>query len=160
MQGMQTGAAPLGKVLDDNHISKPLINLPNCPLRPEHLVYTLLYYMRFQTFPPLDSQRRPKIFFSQSVHETCTHYYEFQENIFATKVNEKGCLLELGCQGPITKSNCMLVGHNGNTNNCIKAGHPCIGCAGEHFPRQIMFRSYKDDRVITPLKEVYFAKRK
>lgn len=158
MHGIHTGASPLIQVLKDNAIDKPILNLPNCPLKPEHLIYTLLHYIKFETFPSLDSQARPKIFFSQTIHETCSHFYEFQENIFATKINEKGCLFELGCQGTITKSDCMLVGHNGNTNNCIKAGHPCIGCASEHFPRQIMFRAYNDNRVITPLKDMYFAK--
>jgi hydrogenase small subunit len=160
MKGTFTGASPLRTVLKDKNIKKPIINLPNCPIRPEHFVYTILYYLKFNKFPPLDSQARPKIFFEKTIHASCTHYHEFKEDIFATEIGEKGCLLELGCQGPVTKSDCMVNGHNGNTNSCIKAGHPCIGCASEHFPRQIMFRSYYDERVITPLKEVFFEEQK
>ena len=160
MKGTFTGASALRKVLKEQNIDKPTINLPNCPIKPEHFVYTILYYIKFNKFPPLDSQARPKIFFSKTVHESCTHYHEFKEDIFATKIGENGCMLELGCQGPVTKSDCMETGHNGNTNNCIKAGHPCIGCASEHFPRQIMFRSYDDERIITPLKELCFVKEK
>lgn len=160
MKGTFTGASPLRSVLKEKNIKKPILNLPNCPIKPEHFVYSILYYIKYNEFPILDSQARPKIFFSKTVHQSCTHYHEFKEDIFATKIGEKGCLLELGCQGPVTKSDCMVTGHNGNTNNCIKAGHPCIGCASEHFPRQIMFRSYYDERVITPLKEIYFEEQK
>jgi len=160
MRGTFTGATPLKEVLENQNIKKPIVNLPNCPIKPEHFVYTMLYYIKFKKLPPLDSQQRPKLFFSKTVHQSCTHYNEFKEDIFASKIGEKGCLLELGCQGPVTKSDCMTTGFNGNTNNCIKAGHPCIGCASEHFPRQIMFRSYLDDRVITPLKEINFAQKK
>lgn len=156
MHSMQTGASSLSQVLHSAKIKKPIINLPNCPLRPEHFIYTLLYYIKFNHLPALDKSNRPKKFFSKTIHQTCTHYNEFKEDIFATKVGEAGCLLELGCQGPVTKSDCMITGLNGNTNNCIRAGHPCIGCASEHFPRQIMFRTYLDYRVITPLKKVSF----
>ena len=160
MHGMNTGAAPLTKVLNEANIDKPMINLPNCPLKPEHFVYTILHFIKFGKYPPLDTQYRPKIFFSKTIHETCLHYSEFQENIFASQINEKGCLLELGCQGPITKSDCIINGLNSNTNNCIKAGHPCIGCASEHFPRQIMFRSYQDKRNIKSFKEIHFDRKK
>ncbi len=160
MRGTFTGASPLKQVLKQQNINKPIINLPNCPIKPEHFIYTILYYIKFKKLPPLDSQSRPKIFFSTTIHKSCTRYHEFKEDIFATKIGEKGCLLELGCQGPVTKSDCMIIGHNGNTNNCIKAGHPCIGCASEHFPRQIMFRSYYDERVVTPLKKIYFEQSK
>ncbi|WP_458700079.1 hydrogenase small subunit [Sulfurospirillum sp. 1307] len=153
-----SSASPLMEVLDKNNIKTPLINLPNCPIKPEHFAYTILYYIKFKKLPPLDSFKRPRKFFSKTIHQTCIHYNEFKEDIFATKIGEPGCLLELGCQGPVTRSDCMITGHNGNTNNCIKAGHPCIGCASEHFPRQIMFRSYYDERVIEPLKEIYFEK--
>lgn len=160
MKGTFTGASPLRKVLKDQNINKPIMNLPNCPIKPEHFIYTILYYIKFKKLPKLDSQARPKIFFSRTVHESCTHYHEFKEDIFATQIGENGCLLELGCQGPITKSDCMETGHNGNTNNCIKVGHPCIGCASEHFPRQIMFRSYYDERAIKPMKDIYFEPKK
>lgn len=160
MKGIDTGASSLLKVLHEAKIDKPIINLPNCPLRPEHFVYTILYLTKFGTLPPLDTQYRPKEFFSKTVHQNCIHYNEFQEDIFATDIGEEGCLFELGCQGPVTKNDCMVTGFNGTSNNCIKAGHPCIGCAGEHFPRQIMFHSYDDERVITPFKKIYFEQKK
>lgn len=160
MHGIDTGASPLTKVINEAQINKPIINLPNCPLKPEHFIYTILYFIKFSKYPILDSQYRPKQFFSKTIHETCIHFSEFQQNIFASQINEKGCLLELGCQGPVTKSDCITNGLNSNTNNCIKAGHPCIGCASEHFPRQIMFRSYGDKRDIKVLKKVNFDRKK
>ena len=42
----------------------------------------------------------------------------------------------------------MITGHNGNTNTCIRAGHPCIGCASEQFPRQIMLHTFDEKKVI------------
>jgi len=160
MKGTFTGASPLREVLEIQNIKTPILNLPNCPIKPEHFIYTVLYYIKFNKLPPMDSQARPNKFFSKTIHQSCYHYNEFKEDIFATQIGDKGCLLELGCQGPVTKSDCMITGNNGNTNNCIKAGHPCIGCASEHFPRQIMFRSYLDDRVAIPLKKIYIEQKK
>lgn len=157
MKGTFTGASPLKQVLKHKGIKKPLVNLPNCPIKPEHFIYTILYYIKLKKLPPLDSESRPKKFFSQTIHQNCIHYHEFKEDIFATNIGEQGCLLQLGCQGPVTRSDCMIKGLNGNVNNCIKAGHPCIGCASEHFPRQIMFHSYDDERVITPMKDENFG---
>lgn len=50
----------------------------------------------------------------------------------------------------------MTIGHNNNTNTCIKAGHPCIGCASEHFPRQIMLHSFNDKRAIAKFEPFKF----
>lgn len=157
MGGMVTGTIPLAEVMRINSINKEVINLPNCPMKPEHLLYVILYYTKFKKIPELDSQARPKIFFSKTVHQTCIHYSSFQEGDFAKKIGDGGCLKKLGCQGPITKNDCMIIGNNGNTNTCIKAGHPCIGCAGEHFPRQIMFHSYGDKREIVKFIQPYIV---
>jgi hydrogenase small subunit len=57
----------------------------------------------------------------------------------------------------VTKNDCMQIGHNNNTNTCIKAGHPCIGCASKHFPRQIMMHTYDDKRAIIKFKNSYLT---
>jgi hydrogenase small subunit len=155
MNGMVTGSMPLADYLSKKRVIKPVINLPNCPMKPEHIIYTILHYARFQTIPPLDKHARPKRFFARSIHERCYRYSDFQEKNFARKIGEEGCLYKLGCQGPVTKNDCLINGHNDNTNTCIKAGHPCIGCASEHFPRQIMFHSYNDDRAIVRFNNSY-----
>ena len=148
MQGTVTGSHTLKGFLDRQGIDKPVINLPNCPMKPEHFVYTALHYATTGTPPELDSAARPKKFFGNTLHERCVYYADFQEKRYARFIGDEGCLLKLGCQGPVTHSDCLEYGHNSNTNNCIRAGHPCIGCAGEHFPRQIMLHAYNDKRPI------------
>jgi hydrogenase small subunit len=148
MHGSETGNRTLPQYLQDRAISKPVISLPGCPMKPEHFLYTLLHMVRKGAPPPLDSLGRPLEFFANTIHERCIYYADFQENHFARFIGDKGCLLKLGCQGPVTHSDCMINGHNGNTNSCIRAGHPCIGCASEHFPRRIMLHSFNDPRVI------------
>ena len=149
MRGMEAvGALSVADFLAREGISKPIVNLPGCPMKPEHLVYTVLHYAMRGTLPELDPEHRPMHFFSHTVHERCIYYADFQENHFAEFIGDSGCLLKLGCQGVVTRNDCLINGHNNNTNSCIRAGHPCIGCASEHFPRQIMFHSYGDTRAV------------
>ena len=148
MHGTVTGSMTLDEFLVHKGIDKPLVNLPNCPMKPEHFVYTVLHLVQTGKLPDLDESKRPLRFFSFTNHDRCILYADFQEKRFATRIGEPGCLLKLGCQGPVTKNDCLLTGHNGNTNSCIRAGHPCIGCASEEFPRQIMLHAYDDKRAI------------
>jgi len=148
MNGTVTGSHTLEAFLARKQIELPVVNLPACPLKPEHLVYTLLHYVRVGRFPELDTQHRPTHFFGHTIHERCIYYADFQENRFARKIGDPGCLQKLGCQGPVTHNDCMSNGYNSNTNTCIRAGHPCIGCASEHFPRQTMLHTYGDPRPI------------
>ena len=153
METMMTGCKSAQKFMSENNINKPLVNLPNCPLKPEHLLHTILHYVKLNRLPKLDVQKRPLEFYRKTVHERCIYYSDFQEKIFARHIGDIGCLYKLGCQGPVTKNDCLINGSNGNTNTCIRAGHPCIGCAGEHFPRQIMMHSFNDKR---PIKKFEF----
>jgi len=148
MQGTVTGDQTLTEYLANRQVHKPVVNLPGCPMKPEHFLYTLLHLIRKGTPPELDDSGRPLEFFARTIHDRCIYYADFQENYFARFIGDDGCLLKLGCQGPVTYSDCTVNGHNGNTNNCIKAGHPCIGCASEHFPRRIMLHTYDDPRAI------------
>lgn len=146
MNGMVTGPKTLQNYLQDRFIETPVINLPNCPMKPEHLLYTLFYYIKKNALPPMDKRNRPLRFFGNTVHERCIYHDEFTRKNFAKKIGDEGCLYELGCQGIVTKNDCLITGHNDNTNTCIRSGHPCIGCADRHFPRQIMLKSYNDKR--------------
>jgi hydrogenase small subunit len=154
MEGMMSGAISLDEFLVKYGIDKPIVNLPNCPMKPEHLVYTILHYSRLNSLPELDSQHRPIKFYGKTIHERCIYYADFQEKTYARYIGDSGCLFKLGCQGPVTKNDCLIHGHNGNTNVCIRAGHPCIGCSSEHFPRQIMFHKYDDKRIIKNFKVI------
>ena len=124
MAGTLTGAQSLDDFLKQRGIKTPSVNLPSCPMHPDHLVYTLLHFIKSKGLPELDGARRPLRFFSHSVHERCPRYAAFQARDFARRIGEEGCLMELGCQGPVTYNDCIAIGYNGNTNNCIRAGHP------------------------------------
>lgn len=148
MKSMETDSIPLDAFYAQKGIRQPVVNLPNCPIKPEHLVYTLLHYVQKGSFPKADNKGRPFKFYERTVHEQCIYYADFQEKRYARHVGDSGCLLKLGCQGPVTRNDCLITGHNNNTNVCIRAGHPCVGCASEHFPRQIMFHAAGDRRGI------------
>jgi len=146
-QEKTVGPMPLLDYYAKNKIITPVVNLPNCPLKPEHLIYVLFHFIKMGKLPEMDEKNRPTRFYSKYIHERCIYYHDFQEKNFAKKIGDDGCLKELGCHGPVTKNDCLVNGHNGNTNICIRAGHPCIGCAAEHFPRTFMLHSYMDKRV-------------
>ena len=148
MAGTLTGAKSLDDFLKQRAIKTPSVNLPSCPMHPDHLVYTLLYFIKTKRLPELDDARRPRRFFSHSVHERCPRYAAFQARDFAQRIGEEGCLMELGCQGPVTYNDCIALGYNGNTNNCIRAGHPCIGCASELFPRPLLYHTHAEAKAM------------
>ena len=149
MAGTLTGAVSLDDFLKQRGIKTPSANLPSCPMHPEHLAYTLLYFIKSKRLPELDGAQRPLRFFSHSVHERCPRYAAFQARDFARRIGEEGCLMELGCQGPVTYNDCIAIGYNGNTNNCIRAGHPCIGCASEIFPRPRLYHTHDEPKAKT-----------
>ncbi len=151
MKGMSTGCMTLVEFLRARSIATPVVALPNCPMKPEHFVYVLLHYAKLGRPPELDARRRPKRFFAHTVHEKCIYYADFQEERFAERIGDPGCLLHLGCQGPVTRNDCSVLGHNGNINTCIRSGHPCVGCASLQFPRQTLLRSTAESRWIPPV---------
>ena len=153
MKGMYTGASPLKYFLETKNIKLPLVNLPTCPMKPHHFLYVLFYFIKHKTIPPIDAENRPLRFFGNTIHERCVYYNDFVEGIFAEKIGERGCLFKLGCQGPVTKNDCVRSIHDFDKFNCIKSGHPCVGCASENFPRTIMFRRSDDERVVEKYKD-------
>jgi len=152
MHNMCTGTSSFKYFLENRNIKIPIVNLPTCPMKPHHFLYTLFHYIKHKTTPPLDMESRPLRFFSNNVHERCVYYYDFQEKIFAKKIGDRGCLFKLGCQGPVTKNDCIQSEGHFDRFNCIKSGHPCVGCGSENFPRNILFRRSDDKRIIKKYK--------
>jgi hydrogenase small subunit len=152
MMHMYTKAGSVKYFLESNDVNVPVINLPSCPMKPNHFLYTLFYYIKHKTLPPMDDTHRPKRFFSNTIHERCVYYNDYQQNIFAEKIGDRGCLFKLGCQGPVTKNDCVRSSNLYDEYNCIKSGHPCVGCASENFPRTIMFKRSDDKREIIKYK--------
>lgn len=130
--GNPTGSISVPAYLRTQNNSKPTIRIPGCPLNPDWLVATLVHLLKFG-MPPLDALGRPKSFFSHSLHDHCPRFADYERERFAKTFGEPGCLFRLGCLGPITHADCNLRHFNGGINSCIRAGAPCIGCAGEQF---------------------------
>jgi len=126
-------------------LETPYLSIPGCPIKPEHVVHSLLHLAQTGRLPEMDDAHRPSAFFSETVHERCILYADFQEGLFARHIGDAGCLLHLGCQGPVTYNDCVVRGYNANVNSCIRAGHPCIGCGSEHFPRLRIFQPFGEE---------------
>lgn len=134
-----TGAKGVAGVLgNDNRI----INIPGCPAHPDWVVGTVAHLLANGAAPPLDSARRPKMFFGKCIHDYCFRR-EVKcdgERVKATMLGQDGCLQDLGCRGPDTFADCYMRQHNGGkpermgVNWCVAARSPCIGCVQPDFP--------------------------
>lgn len=124
-----TGVKPLSEIVGER-----VINVPGCPVHPDDLFGTLLYFLK-NGMPELDAQGRPKIFFP-NVHENCPLLPAFKREDFADNWGEQGkCYALLGCRGPDTFCNAPQRGWNSGINWCIKSGASCFGCTQPDFAR-------------------------
>jgi hydrogenase small subunit len=133
--GGPTGALGVQVALNYLGRTKPVINIPGCPMHPDWFVGTVLSLLGGQAVP-LDATGRPTAYFGRRIHSYCP-YRETQE---ANALGQKGCLIELGCCGPMTYADCYTrkwnnpaAGTNG-VNWCIGAGAPCTGCVQQGWP--------------------------
>jgi [NiFe] hydrogenase assembly HybE family chaperone len=62
-----TQAVPVHKVITD----KPIIKVPGCPAIAEVMTGVITYILTFDRIPELDRQGRPKMFYSQRIHDKC-----------------------------------------------------------------------------------------
>lgn len=112
---------------------KPVINVPGCPAHPDWMVGTLVHTILYG-LPRIDHYRRPTMFFGQLIHDICPRRFHFYNGKFAQSPGMAGCLLKVGCKGPITHADCSTRKFNDGVNWCINANNPCIGCAAPDFP--------------------------
>ncbi|MBW2171672.1 MAG: hydrogenase small subunit [Deltaproteobacteria bacterium] len=128
-----TGAVGVNKIIKN----KPVINLPTCPVHPDHLIGTILYYLTTGKVPPLDKIGRPKMYFGELIHDNCRRRSYFDNEMFLTDWNDpkqkNWCLYEKGCKGPDTYSDCPVRRWNDGINFCIDCGAGCMGCAEPDF---------------------------
>lgn len=116
---------------------KTVVNLPTCPVHPEHLIGTVLHILSTGKPPELDDHGRPKQFFGVAVHEHCERKSHFDAGEFLTDWNDPAqkdfCLYERGCKGVDAYSDCPVRKWNGGINYCIACGAPCQGCSEPAF---------------------------
>jgi|Deesub1362A_J573_1020465.scaffolds.fasta_scaffold00656_10 hydrogenase small subunit len=118
--------------------SVPVINIPGCPGHPDWLM-TVLAATLLGVNIEVDGLGRPKLFFSQLIHDNCARrgFYDegwFAESFAESDFSKKKCLFKVGCRGPVTYSACAETKWNGGVNVCMNAGAPCIGCMHPEFP--------------------------
>ncbi len=114
-------------------LKTPVIKLPGVPTPPHHVV-GVLAHLEYFGFPRVDGRRRPLIYYGETVCQHCERQGDLQRGRFARHYGEKGCLLNLGCKGPITHNTCSKQRWNGGQNWCVGAGGPCTGCTEPGFP--------------------------
>ena len=127
-----TDAQPVSKILP----GATIINIAGCPPHPDWFLGTVVHVLLFG-IPELDDKARPKLFYGDTVHQNCPNYSYFQEGKLAAKFGEKGCLIQLGCKGPMSNSDCPLRKWNSGVSWCIGVGAPCIGCCNAGFPDEM-----------------------
>jgi len=115
-----------------------LINISGCPPNPYNFLATVSYILTFGKLPELDKLRRPKFAYGRLIHDHCERRAHFDEGRFAEKFGDEGhrkgyCLYKLGCKGPVTYSNCPVIGFCDVGAWPVGSGHPCIGCTEPNF---------------------------
>ncbi len=73
-----TTAVPINKVITD----KPIIKVPGCPPIAEVMTAVVTYLAIFDKIPELDRQGRPKMFYSQRIHDKCYRRPHFDAGQF------------------------------------------------------------------------------
>lgn len=120
---------------------KAVINLPTCPVHPDHLAGTILYFLTTGKVPKLDNIGRPVMYFSETIHDNCRRRAHFDAGEFLYDWNDPAqkdwCLFEKGCKGPMTSSDCPVRRWNEGINFCLDCGGVCMGCSEPSFYAQM-----------------------
>jgi hydrogenase small subunit len=129
-----TRATPVHKVITD----KPIIKVPGCPPIAEVMTGVVTYILTFDRLPELDAQGRPKMFYSQRIHDKCYRRPHFDAGQFVEHFDDAGarmgyCLYKVGCKGPVTYNACSALRWNDGLSFPIQSGHGCIGCSEDAF---------------------------
>jgi hydrogenase small subunit len=146
MRGNPTGAMGLRDYLGWNWTSRlglPIVNLPGCPVQPDNITETLLHLALHLAGvePPidLDDQGRPRWLFGRTVQEGCGRAGFAEQGEFAqTPADRRGCLVKLGCKGPVVKCNVPIRGWVGGVGGCPNVGGICMACTMPGFPDKFM----------------------
>ncbi|MGE5372378.1 MAG: hydrogenase small subunit [Solirubrobacterales bacterium] len=113
----------------------PYVNIAGCPPHPDWIVGTIAHAVLYPNKPiETDANGRPKMFYGGIIHDNCPRRQYFDNGIFAKNFSEPGCLIEIGCKGPIAHCDSTTRLWNGGVNWCIKAGAPCLACTEPEFP--------------------------
>ena len=146
MRGNPTGAMGLRDYLGADWVSRrgvPIVNVPGCPVQPDNITETLmhlaLHVVGVQRGLELDEQGRPVWLFGRTVQEGCGRAGFAEQGEFAqTPADRRGCLVKLGCKGPVVKCNVPTRGWIAGVGGCPNVGGICIACTMPGFPDKFM----------------------
>ncbi|MBI5253453.1 MAG: hydrogenase small subunit [Euryarchaeota archaeon] len=136
------GGIPAGKPNPTNAksvsgvLGKTVVNIPGCPAHPDWVLLTLASVL-IGVMPTLDALGRPTAFFGVKLHDECPRRGFYDAGKYAENLSDEGCLINLGCRGPVTLADCASRKWNGGMNMCTNAGAPCIGCTHPEFPDKV-----------------------
>ncbi|WP_286820263.1 hydrogenase small subunit [Desulfobacter sp. UBA2225] len=147
-EGNLTGAVSLNDFYKTINKKPLLISIPGCPVHPDWVWKTIVHLVKIG-LPEL-TDTRPAAFFSRKVHELCPRYHDFQQEIFAEKLGDQGCLFKIGCLGPNTFADCPTRWWNSGQTWCIDANAPCIGCSSPMFAKKKDFPFYRNAEIVIP----------
>ena len=99
-EGNPTGAIGLRDFYKKRNIDKMIVHVRGCSVHPDWLWDTIVHLVKVGV--PELVNGAPALFYSKKVHESCPRYHDFQQEIFARHLGDKGCLFKLGCLGPVT----------------------------------------------------------
>ena len=141
MRNNPTGAMGLRDYLGWDWVSRmgmPVVNLPGCPVQPDNITETLLalslHLAGIGPAPELDDQGRPRRLFARTVHEGCDRAGFAEQGRFSASHGEGGCLVRLGCKGPVVKCNVPVRGWVNGIGGCPNVGGICMACTMPGFP--------------------------
>jgi hydrogenase small subunit len=117
-------------------LGKTVINIPGCPAHPDWVLLTLASIL-LGVMPDLDALGRPAAFFGKTIHDECPRRGMYDAGKYAEELSGDGCLINLGCKGPVTLADCASRLWNNGTNMCTQGGAPCIGCTHPEFPDKV-----------------------
>lgn len=139
--GNVTNAMSVMDLLGKDYLSAlglPPINIPGCAPIGDNITETITAVLMFLAgvgpLPQFDELGRPAWLFTQTVHRGCTRAGSYEEGKFDSEYGQQGCLVELGCWGPIVQCNMVARGANGHNGGCMNTGGICIGCTMPGFP--------------------------
>jgi hydrogenase small subunit len=133
----------VSEALKKAKIDKPVINISTCPVHPDHLVGTILYFLVTGNIPPLDSIGRPEMYFGDNrlLHDNCRRRGHFDAGEFLTDWNDPKqkdwCLFQKGCKGPIANIDCAVRRWNDGINFCLDCGGLCQACGEPDFYEKV-----------------------
>ena len=121
----------------------PVVNVPGCPVQPDNITETLvnvaLHLAGAGPMLDLDEQGRPRRLFGRTVQQGCGRAGFAEQGEFArTPADARGCLVKLGCKGPVAMCNVPIRGWTGGVGGCPNVGGICIACTMPGFPDKFM----------------------